>query len=85
MAPEMIKQKPYGLAVDIWALGALMHQLLAMKTPFYNISEAISNNRVCNEALDFDAIQHFEIVTPLAKELLHGMLRKDAAARLTIE
>ena len=36
MAPEMLKYEPYGLPVDIWALGCLMHKLLTMRTPFYD-------------------------------------------------
>ena len=34
MAPEMCKHEPYGLPIDIWALGTLMYQLLTKSTPF---------------------------------------------------
>ena len=35
IAPEMLKNKAYGLAYDVWAIGALMHALLTMELPFW--------------------------------------------------
>lgn len=34
IAPEMLYFKPFGLAYDIWSLGALAHILLCLQLPF---------------------------------------------------
>ena len=36
IAPEIILGKPYGLAVDIWSLGCIMHVLLTATPPFWD-------------------------------------------------
>jgi serine/threonine protein kinase len=35
IAPEMLRGEGYGLAYDVWAIGALMHALLTMELPFW--------------------------------------------------
>ena len=34
MAPEIIKKKPYGSGVDIWAMGVLAHIIVTGRQPF---------------------------------------------------
>jgi len=36
IAPEMLRGEAYGLAYDVWAIGALMHALLTMELPFWS-------------------------------------------------
>ena len=36
IAPEIILGKPYGLAVDVWSLGCIMHVLLTATPPFWD-------------------------------------------------
>ncbi len=38
-APEVLEQKPYDSAVDIWSLGVVLYALLAGATPFDDVSE----------------------------------------------
>ena len=35
IAPEMLLGEAYGLAYDVWAIGALMNALLTMELPFW--------------------------------------------------
>lgn len=39
MAPEILLDLPYGLAVDYWAFGVLLYQLLESRSPFYGSNE----------------------------------------------
>ena len=84
MAPEMIKEQSYGLPVDIWALGIVMHRLLTMKAPFQGNRRKVVKANIVNASLNLDSNQKLKIVTTEARALLEGMLTKDPAARLTI-
>lgn len=39
MAPEMLLDQPYGFAVDFWAFGVLVYQVLENRSPFYGNTE----------------------------------------------
>lgn len=36
LSPEVLRRKPYGLSVDLWALGSFVFELLTGKPPFHN-------------------------------------------------
>ena len=59
IAPEILKEKPYGASVDWWALGVLMYELMVGQTPFDADNEDL-----------FEAIMHDEVLYPvwLSKE-----------------
>lgn len=77
MAPEILLEKPYGRAVDWWAFGVLIYEMLLGQSPF----------RGDDEEEIFEAILEDEIVYPinLSKEsvsLLQKLLMKDPHKRL---
>ncbi len=39
MAPEMLLDQPYGFAIDFWAFGVLVYQVLENRSPFYGNTE----------------------------------------------
>jgi serine/threonine protein kinase len=41
MAPEMLAGKGYNKAVDVWALGILMHEMLTGETPFARFGQVL--------------------------------------------
>lgn len=83
--PEMIKKKPYGLPIDIWSLGVMMHSLLAISLPFHDKDKSSHKRRVCTEELDLDSVKILDNVSVEAKDLMRGMLTKDPEMRLTID
>ncbi|KAI8804110.1 kinase-like domain-containing protein [Cladochytrium replicatum] len=77
MAPEILLEKPYTRAVDWWALGVLIYEMLLGQSPF----------RGDDEDEIFEAILKDEILYPvnMAKDavtLLQKLLTKDPAKRL---
>ncbi|KAI9202644.1 uncharacterized protein BJ171DRAFT_512805 [Polychytrium aggregatum] len=77
MAPEILQEKPYGRAVDWWALGVLIYEMILGQSPF----------RGDDEDEIFEAILEDEIMYPAnmnrdAVSLLQKLLMKDPSKRL---
>ncbi|TPX49164.1 hypothetical protein SeMB42_g02712 [Synchytrium endobioticum] len=77
MAPEILQDKPYGRAVDWWALGVLIYEMLLGQSPF----------RGDDEDEIFEAILEDEILYPVTMQkdavtLLQKLLCKDPSRRL---
>ncbi|KND02050.1 AGC/PKC protein kinase [Spizellomyces punctatus DAOM BR117] len=77
MAPEILLDKPYGRAVDWWAFGVLIYEMLLGQSPF----------RGEDEEEIFEAILEDEILYPVnmakdAVSLLQKLLTKDPSKRL---
>lgn len=34
LAPEVVEQRPYSLPADIWSLGVILYEMMALKKPF---------------------------------------------------
>lgn len=47
LAPEMCENKPYGFKADIWGLGVMMYELLALEVPFSANNLASLIIRIC--------------------------------------
>ena len=87
MAPEILKDLPYGKPVDIWALGILLYEFYYGVSPFSSNKEKdeqskeIINNIICNK-LSFP--NRKEIPYDM-KDLIIHMLEMDVSKRYTIE
>ncbi|KAJ3288335.1 Serine/threonine kinase [Rhizoclosmatium sp. JEL0117] len=77
MAPEILKEKPYTRAVDWWALGVLIYEMILGQSPFPGDGE----DQI------FDAILHDDVLFPGnmnkdAVDILKKLLTKDPTMRL---
>lgn len=77
MAPEIIANKPYDRAVDWWAFGVLMFQMMLCQSPFKGDDEDDI----------FNAIEHDEVRYPISMPrvtvvVLQALLTKDPTQRL---
>jgi len=78
MAPEMLAGKPYGIAVDYWALGTLIFEMMTGDAPFGNKdSKKRLIQRIMNENPKFPAYLSASCV-----KLLRGLLDRNVERRL---
>ena len=80
LAPEIILSKGYGRAVDYYALGILIYEMLAGFPPFYHE----------NYLKLYDNIVHAEVrfpnsFDPIARDLVQRLLEKNPSKRLGVQ
>lgn len=76
LAPEIIQSKGYGKAVDWWALGVLIYEMIAGHPPFYNSDHMKLYETILQCKLKFAT--HFD---PIAKDLVKRLLTTDLTKR----
>ncbi|KAI8813204.1 kinase-like domain-containing protein [Cladochytrium replicatum] len=76
LAPEIIQSKAYGKAVDWWALGVLIYEMLAGHPPFYDEDHFKLYEKILACKPRFPA--HFD---PHAKDLVKRLLTADLTKR----
>ena len=82
VAPEVLLQKPYGCAADMWSLGVIVHILLTGFPPFDDDNIVALINKVKTGALRFEE-REWQDVSPMAKEFCQGLLKRNPRERLT--
>ncbi|UJR28271.1 hypothetical protein I4U23_009521 [Adineta vaga] len=86
LAPEMLRNHDYNFSVDWWALGVLMFEMMAGRSPFEIVGSA-ENPDLNTEDRLFQVILEQPIriprsLTVKAKNVLEGFLNKDSRNRL---
>jgi len=82
VAPEVLKNEPYGKAVDMWSLGVILYILLCGFPPFYHESTAQLYKQIKRGEYDFPD-PYWTDISPAAKDLVRGLLTVDPSKRLT--
>jgi len=80
MAPEVITNLGYSERCDVWSCGVIMYYLLHGDPPFVANTEDELHDLIKKAQLDYSK-QHWETVTPSAKQLMDWMMRVDPARR----
>ena len=83
VAPEILKEKPYGLEVDMWSCGVIVFILLGGYPPFDD-SDGVSHMyaRVKQGTFDFDP-RFWANVSPQAKSFIRSLLQVEPPKRLS--
>eukprot|EP01012_Entosiphon_sulcatum_P052384 TRINITY_DN71_c0_g1_i1.p1 TRINITY_DN71_c0_g1~~TRINITY_DN71_c0_g1_i1.p1 ORF type:complete len:331 (+),score=89.92 TRINITY_DN71_c0_g1_i1:262-1254(+) len=77
LAPEIIQSKGHGKAVDWWALGILIYEMLVGYPPFFDESPFKIYEKILEGKLQFP-----KWVDARAKDLIKGLLTTDHTKRL---
>ena len=80
LAPEVLKKQDYGRAVDWWCLGVVTYEMMYGLPPFYSRDVAEMYDNILHKPLRLRP--H---VSPSARNLLEGLLKKDKTQRLGSE
>ncbi|KAG8391023.1 hypothetical protein BUALT_Bualt01G0144900 [Buddleja alternifolia] len=79
IAPEIITGEGHGSAIDWWALGILLYEMLYGRTPFRGKNRQKTFSNILHKELTFPSgIQ----VSLAARQLIHALLNRDPASRL---
>lgn len=79
IAPEVITGVPHTSAIDWWALGILLYEMLYGRTPFRGKNRKRTFHNILHKDLTFPSSIP---VSPAAKQLIHGLLQRDPSSRL---
>ncbi|GBG32460.1 Protein kinase, putative [Hondaea fermentalgiana] len=77
LAPEILNYKEHGFAVDYWALGMVVYELLTGLPPFYSYNQQEVVDGILNKTLEFP-----RYVSPSARNLVERLLDRNPATRL---
>lgn len=81
LAPEILENKGHGKAVDWWALGTLLFEMLSGLPPFYDTNVQRMYHKILHEPLRFPKAEGRQM-SEESKELLRGLLERKISNRL---
>ena len=79
LAPEMVLAQGHNWAVDHWALGVLIYEMLSGSSPFYE--DGIEQFELFRSIAE-DDFPHIADISPQAYDLISQLLKKDPSIRL---
>ncbi|THU61832.1 hypothetical protein C4D60_Mb07t27420 [Musa balbisiana] len=82
VAPEVAAGRPHGSAVDWWAYGILIYELLYGRTPFAGPTNESTLRNIVRQPLAFPALPSDPSSSSAVRDLIAGLLAKDPATRL---
>lgn len=77
LAPEILRKRPYGVAVDWWSLGTLLFEMIAGLPPFYDRNRQVMYRKILEAPLEPPPF-----MTPEAADLCAKLLVREPTARL---
>jgi len=83
LAPEIVDEKEYDEAVDVWCLGILMYEMLYGFPPFHSKKKEETFERIRNQQLVFH--DEIKIISDDAKDLLTKLLGFETEKRCKID
>ncbi|KAK2582151.1 hypothetical protein KPH14_004511 [Odynerus spinipes] len=80
-APEVVARQGYDQSCDLWSLGAILYSILSGSSPFRTGTPDLAS-RIRSGEINFDG-DNWCHVSPLAKQVVKGLLTVDPNKRLT--
>lgn len=82
VAPEVLAQKPYGKAVDVWSIGVISYILLCGYPPFYDENDAHLFAQILKGDFEFDS-PYWDDISDSAKDFIRCLMCVDVDKRFT--
>ena len=82
VAPEVLAQKPYGKAVDVWSIGVISYILLCGYPPFYDENDANLFAQILKGEFEFDS-PYWDDISDSAKDFIHKLMCVNVEVRYT--
>lgn len=82
VAPEVLAQKPYGKAVDVWSIGVISYILLCGYPPFYDENDANLFAQILKGEFEFDS-PYWDDISDSAKDFIRMLMMVDVDRRYT--
>lgn len=82
VAPEVLAQKPYGKAVDVWSIGVISYILLCGYPPFYDENDANLFAQILKGEYEFHS-PYWDDIGESAKEFISSLMTVQAEQRFT--
>lgn len=82
VAPEVLAQKPYGKAVDVWSIGVISYILLCGYPPFYDENDANLFAQILKGEFEFDS-PYWDDISDEAKDFIRSLMCVNVEHRLT--
>ena len=83
LAPEMVKEEVYDFAVDWWAIGILIYEMLIGITPFFNKNKQRHMQKICGVKVIFPSKTKYAIdYSDEFVDIVQKLLIKDRTKRL---
>lgn len=82
VAPEVLAQKPYGKAVDVWSIGVISYILLCGYPPFYDENDANLFAQILKGEFEFDP-PYWDEISDSAKDFIKNLMCVNVEKRYT--
>uniref|UniRef100_A0A336JXH2 Calcium/calmodulin-dependent protein kinase type 1 n=1 Tax=Culicoides sonorensis TaxID=179676 RepID=A0A336JXH2_CULSO len=82
VAPEVLAQKPYGKAVDVWSIGVISYILLCGYPPFYDENDANLFAQILKGEFEFDS-PYWDEISDSAKDFIQHLMCVNVEKRYT--
>uniref|UniRef100_A0A1Q3G4I5 Putative calcium/calmodulin-dependent protein kinase type 1 n=1 Tax=Culex tarsalis TaxID=7177 RepID=A0A1Q3G4I5_CULTA len=82
VAPEVLAQKPYGKAVDVWSIGVISYILLCGYPPFYDENDANLFAQILKGEFEFDS-PYWDEISDSAKDFIKNLMCVNVEKRFT--
>lgn len=78
IAPEILRQQPFGKAADLWSVGVMLYQMISGRMPFMPA-------RNCLDKPVVFGVGSWRMISDEAKNLITLLLEKDPSKRITAD
>ncbi|KAI1715702.1 protein kinase domain-containing protein [Ditylenchus destructor] len=84
VAPEVLQQRPYGKAVDVWSIGVIAYILLCGYPPFYDENDANLFAQIIKGEYEFDS-PYWDEISDSAKDFISHLMCCDPEQRYSCD